>query len=131
MNDMDEVTEREGGLAPKQREVAYAIVRGGRMLDEVLEQYGVSETEFIGWVCSGQFTEYAAMLARGFAEADVAYVWKELLGLVRDGSVSAIRLYFDLLNKKPSARGGERLNVTELSGLRESIFAEPAEGGMA
>ena len=117
----------EHSLTPKQREVAYAMVRGDRTLSEVLERLGVSEDEFTGWVCDGMFTEYAASLARGFAEADAPYVWKVLLDLTRNGSVSAIRLYFDILNKKPAVRGGERAVGMELAGLRESIFAEQAE----
>lgn len=125
---MDKVTENDGGLEPKQRGVAYAMVRGEKPLGEVLEQFGVDEAEFTGWVLDGRFTEYAASLARGFAEADIPYAWKVLQGMVHAESVSAIRLYFDLLTKKPSGRGGERLNVTELAGLRESIFAETGEG---
>lgn len=125
---MDEVTENDGGLEPKQRGVAYAMVRGEKPLGEVLEQFGVDEAEFTGWVLDGRFTEYAASLARGFAEADIPYAWKVLQGMVHAESVSAIRLYFDLLTKKPSGRGGERPNVTELAGLRESIFAETGEG---
>ena len=79
--DETEVTENGGGPDPKQRGVAYAMVRGEKTLDEVLEQFGVGEAEFTGWVCGGQFTDYAASLARGFAEADAPYVWKDLLGL--------------------------------------------------
>ena len=120
--------EFEHSLTPKQREVAYAMVRGDRTLAEVLERYGVDEGEFTGWVCDGPFTEYAASLARGFAEADAPYVWKVLLELSRGGSVSAIRLYFDILNKKPAVRGTERAIGMELTGLRESIFAEPESG---
>ena len=121
--------EKESAGSPteqKQRDVAYAMVRGQMPLDEVLTQFGVSEAEFTGWVLDGTFTEYAASLARGFAEADVAYVWKILQGLVRDGGVSAIRLYFELLGKKPAAHGAERpgtgMGSSDLTGLRESIF---------
>ena len=110
----------------KQHDVAYAMVRGKKTLEEVLAQFGVSEAEFTGWVLDGTFTEYAASLARGFAEADAAYVWKILQGLVRDGGVSAIRLYFDLLGKKPAAHGSEYPGTgagsNDLTGLRESIF---------
>ena len=62
---MDEVTENDGGLEPKQRGVAYAMVRGQKPMVEVLEQFGVDEAEFTGWVCGGSFTRYAMSLARG------------------------------------------------------------------
>jgi len=125
---MDEVTESGGGLEAKQRSVAYAMVRGEKPIGEVLEQFGVDEAEFTGWVLDGRFTEYAASLARGFAEADAPYVWKILQGMVHAESVSAIRLYFDLLTKKTSGHGGERPAAADLAGLRESIFGDPAEG---
>lgn len=128
---MDEVTENEGSLGAKQRDVAYAMVRGGRTLSEIMEAYGVGEEEFLGWVLDGAFTEYVTMLARGFAEADAPYVWNDLLDLTHSGNVPAIRLYFDIMTKKTAARGAERTSGAELSGLRESIFAEPAEGGTA
>jgi len=121
--------EKEPARSPterKQHDVAYAMVRGQMTLEEVLTQFGVSEAEFTGWVLDGSFTEYAASLARGFAEADAAYVWKILQGLVREGGVSAIRLYFDLLGKKPAAHGADRpaagMGSNDLTGLRASIF---------
>ena len=126
--DETEVTGTGGIPDPKQRSVAYAMVRGDKPLAEVLEQFGVGEAEFTGWVLDGRFTEYAASLARGYAEADIPYAWKILQGMVHGESVPAIRLYFDLLTKKTAAHGGERPNTAELAGLRESIFRDPAEG---
>lgn len=120
---MDEVTE-SGGLQEKQRSVAYAMVRGGQTMNEVLEQFGVSETEFSGWLLDGGFTEYVMSLARGFAETDLPYVWKILREMVQSESVPAIRLYFDLAGKKPPAQGAGRTSAdaAELAGLRERIF---------
>lgn len=129
---MDEVTENGGGLAAKQRDVAYAMVHSQKPMDEVLEQFGVSGEEFTGWVLDGRFTEYAASLARGFAEADIPYAWKVLRGMVHAESVSAIRLYFDLVGKKPAANGAERpAGAAELTELRESIFGTVGTAGGA
>ena len=94
----------------------------------MLTQFGVSEAEFTGWVMVGTFTEYAASLARGFAEADVAYVWKILQGLVQNGGVPAIRLYFDLVGRKPPANGEGRTGSADLTELRDRIFREPEDG---
>ena len=58
--DETEVTGTGGIPDPKQRSVAYAMVRGDKPLAEVLEQFGVGEAEFTGWVLDGRFTEYAA-----------------------------------------------------------------------
>ncbi len=127
---MDEVTESRGGLTAKQRDAAYAMVRGQLPLEEVMKKFGITETEFTGWVLDGRFTEYAASLARGYAEADAAYVWKILQGLVRDGGVSAIRLYFDLLGKKPAGGTDPAAGTNDLSGLRNSIFGAGSGAGV-
>ncbi len=109
----------------KQRDVARAMVRSELTLAEILAAHSVKDEEFIEWIRDGSFTEYAASLARGFAEAGAPHVWKTLLDLVDDGSVSAIRLYFDVINKKPTVQNGaDRTRFAELEGLRSSVFAE-------
>ncbi len=120
---MEEVTEN-GVPQEKQRGVAYAMIRGKQTMNEVLEQFGVSETEFSAWLLDGCFTEYVMSLARGYAETDTPYVWKILREMVQAESVSAIRLYFELLGKKPPAQGAGRTSseTAELAGLRERIF---------
>jgi hypothetical protein len=125
---MDEVTETRGGLTAKQREAAYAMVRGQMSLEDVMKKFGITESEFTGWVMDGRFTEYAASLARGYAEAEAAYVWKILQGLVQNGGVPAIRLYFDLVGRKPPANGEMRAGTTDLTELRGRIFREPEDG---
>lgn len=122
--DMDEVTENRGGLTAKQRDAAYAMVRGQMPLEDVMKKFGVTEAEFTGWVLDGRFTEYAASLARGYAEAEAAYVWKILQELVRGGGVPAIRLYFDLLGKKTAGTTDHAgsAGTTGLTELRNRIF---------
>lgn len=114
----------------KPMEVAYAMVRGEGSIAELMERFGVDESEFAEWICGGRFTEYAMSLAKGYAEADAPYVWRTLRDLIHGGSVPAIRLYFDLLAKKQGGVSGDRQAVSaELSGLRESIFAAGGEEG--
>ena len=125
---MNEVTEKNGSLPTKQKEMAYAMVRSPKTLDELLGEFGISDAEFTEWVLDGRFTEYTASVARGYAEADLPYVWKVLQGLVQSGGISAIRLYFDLVGKKPPVQGEIRSGNTDLTGLRERIFCEPEEG---
>lgn len=124
---MNEETE---SLDRRQRGVACAMLRGERSLEEILEAHGVTDEEFVGWVCGGQFPEYAASLARGFAEAKAAYVWAELMALTREKNVPAMRLYLDFLYKKPAARGNDHpvSAGAELAELRESVFS--GEGDM-
>lgn len=120
--------DEENNIA-KPREVAYAMVRGDGSITELMERFGIDEAEFTEWICGGKFTDYAMSLARGYAEADAPYVWRTLRDLIHGGSVPAIRLYFDLLAKKPSGAGAENHGGAELSGLRESIFAAGGEDG--
>ena len=93
----------ENGLSQRQADVALAMVRRGDHLEDILHEYGMSEEEFTCWVRDGTFREYAASLARDFAEADEVNVWKSLIALIKDGSVPAIKLYFDLRNKRSAS----------------------------
>lgn len=113
----------------KQRDVICAMARG-EPLESALAACQVTEEEFIDWVCGGKFPVYAASLARGFAETKAAYVWDELMKLAGEGNVSAMRLYLDVLYRKPGGRtdspsdnpsGGTGADP-ELTGLRDSIF---------
>ncbi len=126
---MDETMEQgETPCSSKQRDVAYAMTYGDKTVEDVLAAYGVTEEEFVDWVCGGEFPVEAASMARGVAETRAAYVWAKLMELVRDGNVSAIRLYLDFLYKRPVGHGSEKVGGgTELGGLRESIFGGDTE----
>ena len=117
----------EDGLLQKQREIVSAMIRARKPLEEILEEFGVNETDFNGWLLDGQFTDYVMSLARGYAEANIPYIWDVLRQMVNDRSVSAIRLYYDLLNKKTPANGAERPETTDLTDLRGRIFRDPSE----
>jgi len=108
----------------RQAAVAYAMVRSGKGIDDILRENDVSDEEFASWVLDGSFRGYASALARGFAEADEAYIWNSLLEAAKKGSIPAIKLYFDLQNKKSTAQtnvGGE------IGVLRHEIFGEEDE----
>lgn len=123
---MENVKESAGSpTEQKQRDVVCAMARG-ESLESALAACQVAEEEFIDWVCGGKFPMYAASLARGFAETKAAYVWSELMKLAKEGNVSAMRLYLDVLYRKNGGRpenpsGGTGADQ-ELAGLRESIF---------
>ena len=119
--DINENSENCGGISEKQLTVALAMVRCADPLEEILLRFGVDEDEFTGWVRDPVFREYTASIARDFAEADEVSVWRSLLGLIKDGSVPAIKLYFDLQNKKMSKY---KAADTEISDLRRDIFGD-------
>lgn len=108
------------GIDRRQCDVAYAMVRSGKPLEEILAGYGVTEEEFTQWVMDGRFTEYAASLARGFAEADAPYVWTSLLNTAKSGNIPAIKLYFEIRNKR---HGADAVQIPdELSAVRDELF---------
>ena len=115
-------------LTPRQKAAAYAMVRDGRRLSDIMEESGMTPEEAVAWIRAGRFTEYVRDLARGFAEADAPTVWAALLRSAEDGNVPATRLYFDLMERaQASGHRGEPVNLPatpseELRALRESIF---------
>lgn len=112
-------------ITEKQRKIALAMIRSELSLEDILERDCVTEEEFAEWISEGRFTKYSAELAAGFAEVDAACVWKVLLKLAKDGSVPAIKLYFDLSMKKSAANRSEKGNMT-LDCLRQTVFGEDA-----
>ena len=113
------VTERMAG-------VAHAMIRGERKICDILDAFSVSEEEFGEWIRGGVFSDYASSLARGYAEAVSPYFVSLLLDMAK-GNVQAIKLYFDILNKKqqPAAAEGKIPAAGEdITALREDIFGE-------
>ena len=109
---------------PRQRRVADAMVASGRPRNEILGELSVSEEDYLAWVRRGAFPARVAELARRWAEAQAPYVWLELLDLIRDGSVPAIRLYFSLWGAKAAFRAPEEARgpSPELESLRADVF---------
>lgn len=104
-------------------DVAYAMVRSGKSLDEILAEYAVTDEEFIGWIRDGRFTEYVMTLARGVSEARAPYVWASLLSEIGDGSVQAMKLYFEICGKNRGAASESPLGPPlSLTAIREEIF---------
>ena len=112
----------DAGLDKCRCDVAYAMVRSGKSLDEILGEYSVTEEEFTGWIRDGRFTEYVAELAKKFAKADEPFVWTSLLNEIRKGSIPAIKLYFEIWNKRSGTASSSADPPDELTAVREEIF---------
>lgn len=119
-----DVTPEPDGMGERQTAVALAMIRDGRPLGELLAEAGVSGEEFADWVRAGEFPEFAAALARGFAQADAPYVWNTLLREAKDGNVPAIRLYFDIWRQKQPASASREgaLRDPGVEALRNDLF---------
>ncbi len=107
----------------RQRDAAYAMVRSGKPVEEILAEFSVTDEEFTEWIRDGKFAEYAASLARGFAEADAPYVWASLLNTAKSGNIPAIKLYFEIWNKNRAPSQSFEIPGT-LTAVRDEIFGE-------
>lgn len=112
------------GMEERQAAVVLAMIRDGRPLGELLAEAGVSAEEFAEWVRDGEFPEYTAAMARGFAQTDAPYVWNALLREAKDGNVPAIRLYFDIWRQKQPASASREgaLRDPGVEALRSDLF---------
>ena len=112
----------------RQQDAAYAMIRSGKPMDQILKEFSVSDEEFTEWIRDGRFTEYAAALARGFAEANAPYVWTSLLRETQEGSIPAIKLYFEIWNKnRGTAAESAAGPCSSLTAVREKIFGSVEE----
>lgn len=114
----------ENTMDKRQCDAAYAMVRSGRPMEEILAQFGVTDEEFTEWIRDGRFAEYAASLARGFAEADAPYIWASLLNTAKGGNIPAIKLYFEIWNKNRASPVQNADMPDGLTAMREEIFGE-------
>ncbi len=115
------------GVTDRQADVAYAMVRCGKPVSEIIAEYGVTEEEFTGWVREGKFSEYASALARGFAQADAPYIWNSLLDSAKEGNIQAIKLYFDIWSKMQASKPKESplpMTDPEIDSIRADIFGD-------
>lgn len=133
----DERDGKENGplvpLTEKQREAAWAMVRGGLQMEQLLADGSLTAEEAVAWIRDGRFPEYVMSLARGFAMADAAAVWAALLASAEDGSVPATRLYFDLMTRSEGGRRSETVPGPSpaLEAVRASVFGPPEDAGEA
>lgn len=109
-------------ISAKQSEVALALVTGDGETHEILDEYGVSEDEFTSWIRDAGFRDHIDSLARDFAEAGVYEIWKSLMKHAKEGSVPAIKLYFEMKNKRVTeSRSGISPDIND---LRRDIFGD-------
>lgn len=109
-------------ISAKQTEVALALVTSDAETHEILEEYGVSEDEFTSWIRNAEFRDHIDTLARDFAEAGVYEIWKSLMKHAKEGSVPAIKLYFEMKNKRAIESRSEI--PPEIDDLRREIFGD-------
>lgn len=117
--------------ADKQKEVLRQMLDtgfgGGDSLAELRERLGIDGETWEAWLREGGMPGDLVSLSKAMAEMCAPWVWASLLELTRDGSVPAMKLYFELCKEKggPAAGGsGER----EIAMLRQEIFGGQTTG---
>ncbi len=68
----------------------------------------------------------ALPLSRNIARASAPLVWRALLDEVKDGNMTAIRLYFDIFGRDLGKTDDEDLSPSseEINSLRDELFRE-------
>lgn len=112
------------GQQLRQIRVAYAMVVSGRTVEEILEEYGISEEEFSGWILDGTFAECAEAVTQKMVGVWAPYFLHSLLESARKGNVPAIKLYFDTFGRK---NGVAVTASPEIETLRADLFGGSAE----
>lgn len=109
----------------KQMRLAYSMVISGRAIDELLGECGISEEEFTAWVLDGSFADCAAGITSKMNGVYAPYFLYCLLDCAKKGSVPAIKLFFELFERKGlfgKSSGGSVSADPEIETLREDLF---------
>lgn len=103
---------------------------GKENLAALRQQLGVDGDTWEGWLRDGVLPGQVVRLSRSMAEMCAPWVWSSLLKLTEDGSVPAMKLYFDLC-KAEVAGGSEnpKFGDAEVMRLRREIFGDKAGEG--
>lgn len=105
--------------------LAYAMLQSGRSLEELLEEYGISEEEFTSWILDDSFAECAGNMTSRMSGIYAPYMLHSLVETAMKGSVPAIKLYFELFDVHGIFGRKSRRAVTasaEIETLRADIF---------
>ncbi len=84
-----------------------------------------------GWedlLRDGTLSGEVLRLGRAMAELYAPWVWASLLAETKDGSIPAMKLYFELCKARESEGGGVGMD-SGIQALRQAIFQQP--GGTA
>jgi len=104
----------------------------GEDIWNLLEKYGIDCARWESWLRDRQFTEQLVTLSKAMSGTYAPKVWNALLSMVENGSIPAMKLYFELWKQeRPSCLGNAKGDAV-LENLRTEIFrhmpAPPAIG---
>lgn len=112
-------------VSDKQAAVIFDVVFGNsaEQVSEILERRGVSRNEYAKWLADGTYAECLLFLSERAAAAEEASVWRSLTDAACGGGVQAIKLFFELMDKR---RSGEAPVSDDFDEIKARIFGEDA-----
>ena len=102
---------------------------GGDSLTELRDKLGIDGETWEAWLREGGMPGDLVSLSKAMAEMCAPWVWASLLEMTQDGSVPAMKLYFELCKEKSAAAGSDSTGEREILALRREIFGEQADSG--
>lgn len=102
---------------------------GEEDITSLRERLSLDEDTWEGWLREGVVPGQVVRLSKGMAEMYAPWVWASLLRQTEDGSVPAMKLYFELC--KGDTAGAETAGAvsSEVLRLRREIFEDKAGEG--
>ena len=116
----------------KQKEVLRQMLDtgfgGGDSLTELRDRLGIDGETWEAWLREGGMPGDLVSLSKAMAEMCAPWVWASLLEMTKDGSVPAMKLYFELCKGRETAVGSDSTGEREILALRQEIFGGQSGG---
>ena len=71
--------------------------------------------------------EHGGGIRDASAEEENPAIWNALLQQAQNGDLRAIKLYYELLEKKRRGAGGDAAAVEDMAAIRRAVFGDGAE----
>lgn len=124
---MSDTTEKQISTANAVIENSFSGQTAGEQIAKALSRVDVSEEDMLAWLRDAAFGSAVVQLAREYAGMYAAEVWEHLLSLAREGSIPAIKLYFELwkdVRLNPAQGFAAAENSAEIAALRDTVFRQ-------
>lgn len=102
---------------------------GEEDITSLREQLSLDEDTWEGWLREGVVPGQVVRLSKGMAEMYAPWVWASLLRQTEDGSIPAMKLYFELCKGNTVGESGGSNASGEILQLRREIFGDKAGEG--
>lgn len=112
------------------REILEAGFARGDSLTGLREKLGIDGETWERWLRDGGMPEDIVGLSRAMAEMCAPWVWGALLEQTRDGSIPAMKLYFELCKGGDTSPAAAVIPDPAVAALRQSILYVPPTNGV-